>query len=372
MVAIENSVITLFGKKNSITANLKYNLEKEIIRLGLDLDLFEVNDPGKFIEEKIDRLPCVKIAGKYLVFQEGDNISAFVKNVIRQTMPNTNKDLIRQVVVPVDFSDYSKNSFYQGFKIARKLDASLKLVHVYAPVVVPAEGVLYVDPDLQKDVLARFNIFVDELEKSLTEEDRNSIQIERIFRTGMVTNELKELIEEMPGSMLVLSTSGTGQKIKEILGSVSLWVVKHADCPILLLPPDTHDLKFDRILLASDNFGLYDDAVAAIRYYSANTEADIDIVHVFEEGSEYMQENAELPHKADDRHIREVILFDDDFPGVIQKYLKAHETDLLVMERKERGFWRELFHTSMTRKMAVYSEVPMLVLHEKQIEQFRS
>jgi hypothetical protein len=44
----------------------------------------------------------------------------------------------------------------------------------------------------------------------------------------------------------------------------------------------------------------------------------------------------------------------------------------LVMERKERGFWKDLFHTSMTRKMAVYSEVPMLVLHESQIGLFRS
>jgi len=126
------------------------------------------------------------------------------------------------------------------------------------------------------------------------------------------------------------------------------------------------------MLFASDHFGLYEDAIAAIRYYTASPEADIDVVHVFEEGSDYVKDRKELPHESSDSHIREVILFDDDFPGSIQKYLRAHEIDLLVMERKERGFWKELFHTSMTRKMAVYSEVPMLVLHENQIGLFRS
>ncbi|MCB0688985.1 MAG: universal stress protein, partial [Saprospiraceae bacterium] len=357
--------------KNSITANLKYRLEKEIVNNGVETDLMEIDDPSEFVKEGITHLPCVKIGDLNLIYREENDVNLFVKKVISQIMSNNRRDFVRQVIVPVDFSDYSKNSFYQGFKIARKLGAELVIAHVYAPVVVPAEGVLYVDPDLQKDVEVRFDLFVDELEKSLTEEDRKSLKISRVFRSGMVTNELQQLIKEMPESMVVLSTSGTGQKIKEILGSVSLWVVKHADCPILLIPPNTHDLNFDRILFASDHFGLYDDAVNAIRYYTANSEANIDVVHVFEEGSEYMTREKERPHESHEEHVKEVILFDDDFPGSIQKYLGSHQIDLLVMERKERGFWKELFHTSMTRKMAVYSDVPMLVLHAKQIERFR-
>lgn len=372
MIATDINTMVIYGKKNSITANLKFRLEKEIIRSGMHLNLIEITDPAEFVKEGITQVPCVRSGELDWVYKEGEDIDLFVKKVIRQKMPKTKNDPVKQVIVPVDFSDYSRNSFYQGFKIARKLNASLIITHVYAPVVVPAEGVLYVDPDLQKDVSARFHQFVDELEKSLTDDDRASVEIERDFRTGMVTNELQELVRELPGSMLVLSTSGTGQKIKEILGSVSLWVVKHADCPILLLPPKTHDLDFERILFASDHFGVFNDAIAAIRYYVSNPEANIDVVHVFEEGSEYMQKDAQLPRASDDQHIREVILFDDDFPGTIQKYLKTNDIDLLVMERKERGFWKELFHTSMTRKMAVYSEVPMLVLHEEQIAGFRS
>jgi nucleotide-binding universal stress UspA family protein len=372
MVTTSNKTIVLYGKRNSITASLKYNLEKQIIKYGRDIDLIEIDDPAAFIREDIRQLPCVVINNRKHYYHQTDDLKTFITKIIHETMPNSNRNFVNQVIVPVDFSDYSRNSFYQAFKLARKLNANITMVHVYAPVVVPAEGVLYIDPDLQKDVNARFNQFVDELEKSLTETDRAAVHIDRIFRVGMVTNELQEMVKTMPGSMLVLSTSGTGQKIKEILGSISLWVVKHAQCPILLIPPDVHDLNFERILFASDHFGMYDDAISAIRYYSVSPEATIDVVHVFEEGSEYMQKDAEMRHELEDQSIREVILFDDDFPGTIQKYLKTQAIDLLVMERKDRGFWKELFHTSMTRKMAVYSEVPMLILHEDQIVQFRS
>jgi nucleotide-binding universal stress UspA family protein len=369
MVTTTNNTIVIYGKKNSITANLKYLLEKEIIRRELETHILEIDDPAVFIREGITQLPCIRVNNRNYIFTENQDLNQFMKSIITEVMTKS-KNYIRQVLVPVDFSDYSRNSFYQGYKIARKLNASLTIVHVYAPVVVPAEGVLYVDPELQKDVRVRFDYFVDELEKSLTDSDHEAITIERIFRTGMVTSELQNLVNETPGSMIVLSTSGTGEKIKEILGSVSLWVVKHASCPILLIPPENRDLNFERILFTCDHFGLHEDAIAAIRYFTASPDAVIDVVHVFEEGSEFVQKEKVIQENKDE-NIREVILFDDDFPGTIQDYLREHDMDLLVMERKDRGFWKGLFHTSMTRKMAVYSTVPMLVLHEEQIKLFR-
>ncbi len=369
MVTTTNKTIVIYGKKNSITANLKYQLEKEIIRLELEIPLLEIDDPAVFIREGITQLPCVRVNSRIFVFTESQDLNQFIKSIINEAMTKSTSYITR-VLVPVDFSDYSRNSFYQGYKIARKLNASLTVVHIYAPVVVPAEGVLYVDPELQKDVRVRFDYFGDELEKSLTDSDHEAIPIERIFRTGMVTSELQNLVKETPGPMIVLSTSGTGGKIKEILGSVSLWVVKHASCPILLIPPESRDLNFDRILFACDHFGLHEDAIAAIRYFAASPDAVIDVVHVFEEGKEFVQKEKVIQDNKDKR-IRELILFDDDFPGTIQSYLNEHDIDLLVMERKDRGFWKGLFHTSMTRKMAVYSTVPMLVLHEEQIKLFR-
>ena len=279
-------------------------------------------------------------------------------------------NIIKTVIVPVDFSDFSKQAFYQGVKMAAKLKADVKIVTVFAPVVEPAEGMLYMDPDLQRGAQDRFSDFVDELQAGMTKTDQTRVKINSEFRIGMVTQQIQSLIRETPGSMVVMSTTGAGNRTKEFLGSVSLWMVKNAECPVLLIPPAKDHLQFEKIVFACDHFGLYDDALAAIRFYSGSPEAQIDIIHVFEKGSEYMDKGIEVLHESKDEHVKEVILFDPEFLDSVQAYVRSNEIDLIVMERKDRGFWKELFHISRTRKMAVYSEVPLLVLHDREIKSF--
>ncbi|NND34980.1 MAG: universal stress protein, partial [Saprospiraceae bacterium] len=149
-------------------------------------------------------------------------------------------------------------------------------------------------------------------------------------------------------------------------------MVKNAECPILLVPPSHDHLHFQKIVFACDHFGVYDDALAAIKYYSGSPDSQIDIIHVFQKGSEYMDKGVEVLNEDKEKHIKEVILFDPSFLDSIQAYVRNNDCDLIVMERKDRGFWKELFHVSRTRKMAVYSGVPLLVLHDDEIKSFAS
>jgi len=279
-------------------------------------------------------------------------------------------NVVKKIIVPVDFSESSKKAFYQGVKLASRFGADIIVVTVFVPVVVPAEGLLYMDPDIQDGVQDRFNGFVDELKKGMTEKERSVVGIEAQFRIGTEGQQIQYLIRETPGSMVVMSTSGAGNLTKEILGSVSLWMVKNAECPVMLIPPSSENLDFEKIVFACDHYGVYDDALAAIKYYSGSPKAEIDILHVFEKGSEYMDKGIEVLREDKEDHVKEVILFDPQFLESVQAYVKVNGIGLVVMERKDRGFWKELFHVSKTRKMAVYSKVPMLVLHDKEIKSF--
>jgi nucleotide-binding universal stress UspA family protein len=303
-------------------------------------------------------------------FSEEKGVDLFIREIMKEVMKKSMGNIVKTVIVPVDFSDFSKQAFYQGVQLAGKLKADVLVVNVFAPVVVPAEGMLYMDPQLQSGAEDRFELFVDELKGGMTKTDQAKVQISAEFRIGMVTQQIQELIRETPGSMVAMSTSGAGNLTKEILGSVSLWMVKNADCPVMLVPPTHDNLQFEKILFACDHFGLNDDAVAAIKYYSGSPEAQIDIIHVFQKGSEYMDKGIEVLHESKEEQVKEVILFDPEFLDSVQSYVRSNKIDLIVMERKDRGFWRELFHISRTRKMALYSEVPLLVLHDREIKSF--
>ena len=362
--------IFLYGKVNSIFQSVKYQLEKALIKYRDQVDLITISDPARFIEAGIEKIPTAEYRNVRISFEEDEGIQMFIKKVMKEVMSKSKDKGVKQVIVPVDFSNFSRQAFYQGVKMAAKLDASVLVVYIFTPVVVPAEGMLYMDPELQKDTQDRFNNFFQDLMSGLTDHDRDTIEVGSEFRVGMVTQQLQETIRENDGSMVVMSTSGEGNRTKELLGSVSLWMVKNAECPILLVPPSRDHVNFEKIVFACDHFGLYDDALSAIKYYSGSPGAQIDIIHVFQKGSEYMDKGVEVLHENKEKHVKEVILFDPSFLESIQTYVKNNHCDLLVMERKDRGFWGELFHVSKTRKMAVYSGVPLLVLHNKEIRAF--
>ncbi len=362
--------IKLFGRQNSDAENIRRLVEREIIRSGLDADLMTVSDPQEFLKYGIEELPCLWSNGQVYHLDTGTEPGIEIKKIMSKIMNTSSHKRVKQIMVPVDYSMVARNAFFQAIKLAKRLGVPVVVLHVHAPAVVPAEGVVYIDQEMSRVARDSFNKYVDDLSNSLTRSDKEDVEVKGEFRVGGVTDQINHYIGENPDTFVILSSTGSGQKIKEILGSVSLWIVKHLKCPILLIPGNVKDVHFDHILYSTAHFGLFDRAVNLIRYLTQNQDAEIDIVHLVDKGTNKdLAEEQRIMLEDPGHHLKEIILFNDDFSRTIQSYIGKNNIDLLVMLRKERGFWRDLFHQSMTRKMAIYSEIPLLVLQEKDLQE---
>ncbi len=58
------------------------------------------------------------------------------------------------------------------------------------------------------------------------------------------------------------------------------------------------------------------------------------------------------------------IIEKDDIEEGINKFLRKHPTDLLVMVARKRNFINKIFDPSHTKKMTGLTKIPLLVLHE--------
>jgi hypothetical protein len=54
----------------------------------------------------------------------------------------------------------------------------------------------------------------------------------------------------------------------------------------------------------------------------------------------------------------------DDIEEGINKFLKNHPTDLLIMVAKKRNFITKIIEPSHTKKMTYQTKIPLLVLHQ--------
>ena len=50
--------------------------------------------------------------------------------------------------------------------------------------------------------------------------------------------------------------------------------------------------------------------------------------------------------------------------GLFQ-FAEKHHCDLIVMVTRHYNFWERLMHRSLTQKIALHTELPLLILHEK-------
>jgi nucleotide-binding universal stress UspA family protein len=138
-----------------------------------------------------------------------------------------------RIVVGVDGSEHAKRALRWAADEAGQRGAVLVVAHVAAPPRPSAAALA--PPGTTAEELAALGreLVVDE---ALAELDTAGLEVERIVRTGHVTEELCELAAD--ADLLVIGARGLGGFRGLLLGSATLQVVAHAPCPVVVVVPE--------------------------------------------------------------------------------------------------------------------------------------
>lgn len=149
---------------------------------------------------------------------------------------------VRKVLCPIDFSEPSAEALHFAVALARRFDATLTLVNVYAvPGYALPEGAVLLGPKVMADVLA-------ETERGLREwkaraERLGARRVDTLAAQGAADAEIVRVAREGAYDLIVMGTHGrTGLK-HVLLGSVAEKVVRRAPCPVLTVRPADHRLE---------------------------------------------------------------------------------------------------------------------------------
>lgn len=148
---------------------------------------------------------------------------------------------IDKVLVPTDFSDFSKPALTYGCAIAARFKAELHLLHVCpdAAMLVPEAGGLggagLIDQAdaLEDSARARLSEMPDEG----WDDGR---EIVRETRVGATFYEIIKYSKEADIDLIVIGTHGRSGLMHLLMGSVAENVVRKAPCPVLTVKPDGH------------------------------------------------------------------------------------------------------------------------------------
>jgi nucleotide-binding universal stress UspA family protein len=152
---------------------------------------------------------------------------------------------IKNILVPIDFSDYSKNALRYAVEFAEIFKAKLFLVYVIEPMIYPTDfsiGQVAI-PAVENDLSARAE---EELNNLVKTEINGRVESQIIIKSGKPFLEIIETAAELDIDLIIIATHGHTGVEHLLFGSTAEKVVRKAPCPVLTLREPVKGFKYSK------------------------------------------------------------------------------------------------------------------------------
>ena len=281
---------------------------------------------------------------------------------------------IKNILVPTDFSATASGAFGYAKVLAQALNANITVLHVSPYFLAASEIAVPLDT---KDEEIR----LQETMEAFINDDTNeaNVMVKTVVKTKLLRGESVSRIVELSQSdstdLIVMGTTGLQDFLSKIIGSTSLDVSNQAHCPVILVPRDAKWQPIDRVLFASNIDSVTPPMVREMADFAQLFNAAIHFVHISEKEHEPAATTkdgnalidsiwAELYEKSSGSYPFEIhTVYGFDIVKQLSKYVYKNDINLIAFVSKHRNFWQNLIHNSVTQKVAISTEIPMLIMH---------
>ena len=141
---------------------------------------------------------------------------------------------LKRILVPIDFSEYSKKALRYAISFAKQFNAELLLIYVVEPAIYPADfsfGQVTL-PNLETELRIRGKRELENLEKN---QICGKVPSKTIIRSGKPFLEIINAAKAEEVDLIIIATHGHTGVEHILFGSTAEKVVRKAPCPVLVV-----------------------------------------------------------------------------------------------------------------------------------------
>ena len=145
---------------------------------------------------------------------------------------------VKRILVPIDFSEHSKNALQYAIPFAKQFDAELLLVYIVEPTIYPADfsfGQVGI-PSLEAEMREKGK---ESLKRLMKEQVADEVSARTIIHTGKPFLEIINVAREEKVDLIIIATHGHTGVEHILFGGTAEKVVRKAHCPVLVVRPRT-------------------------------------------------------------------------------------------------------------------------------------
>lgn len=286
---------------------------------------------------------------------------------------------MKNILVPTDFTGTSELALAWAKFLAKRylqdgLETTITLAHVTQPYIPDSTlptgevGVGMMAVQEMEDV-GELNLkeIADQLER-----DGFRTRIESRF--GSIDSEIVEVADELKPDLIVMGRSHIDSFFDWLAGSSAADVAMTAHCPVLVVPTLDHGrsnpVQLQNIAYATQLEFDENHLLRPVTNMARAFQATLRLVKIKALNQPNVHEDRQYLTQIESEFGRERFVEDTvDADNVIEgltNYIRSHQVDLLVMATRERDFLSKLLNPSLTKRMVLNADVPVLVYHAEE------
>ncbi|TRX71958.1 universal stress protein [Carboxylicivirga sp. M1479] len=269
---------------------------------------------------------------------------------------------MKRILLLTDFSDTARNAAMYALKMFENEKVYFDLLNAYDLEFSGSPYVMQVKEELGEESLKGLKN-----ELSLLHRRFPNARVELASRFGPLMEVVQNEVLDFKPELIVLGCRGETALENFLLGSNAYEIVKNINAAILVVPKHAKFKKPDKIVFATDLKDIkVDEVVEPLRDLSHQFQSDLMFVNVMEgDYANRIEAESKIASHFEGLSLSFNFIEGDDVCNGILKFMDDNDADMVTLVRHNETFFERLFHPSVTKKMVLHPEHPMLVLHDE-------
>ena len=284
---------------------------------------------------------------------------------------------VRKIIVPTDFSRRSEEACYYAVHLAKKLQAEIKIVHVYEKPI----GDVHVKETATFESFTR-NLLLESEKKAKSEmvalfqrikdymnqHEIKGVKIHSSTMMGHIIRSLKGICSKYNPDLIVLGTVGKKEESDSVLAGVANAIIKGLGIPVYAIPGPFNAEDFEKmnILYATDFNEKDHTSLNKLLNLMEHFKKRITCIHIDTANNpvnyEIMDElNEVLKQQYSQHHLACHLVVDEDVYHGIKDFADRSDINLLSFTTRKQGIFKKLFRSSLFKKILQEANLPILI-----------
>ncbi len=287
----------------------------------------------------------------------------------------------KQILIPVDFSDYSIKACEMGINYAHRMGGKVMLLHAYFspyfPSAIPVGDTFAYQINEEESIqhiISRVNKDMENLcsliKRKMSSGELPAVEFEHSIREGLPEEEIIAFCKEFRPMLIIMGTRGKNQKEMDLIGSVTGEIIEANKVPVLTIPENVpyNDLQHVQTYAFATSFNqrdlvTFDKFIELINGYQST----IQIFNISTSKDEWNEIRLSgicdyFKKQYPEANITFTVLDDGDLLLAIEKFVRDKKVEMIAVSSQRRNILARLFNPSIARKMLFHTDTPLLVL----------